>query len=239
MKIEIISCLYKEHFFLPLFYRHYGWVDRITLITEKFKNGMDDFEKTDCINSEVSRSNAEVLIVLDADEFVFPSPYGSNPRTAIESEFSSGSEAIVAAMRQVWRGQSELDAVPNMPPVPQRIHGESDIENRLNSCYVKPCIFKNGLGISVGIGCHAIHLDRAIKYAPTRWSGSHWGNAEPSIMVGRIKDDRQARLSKRNRDAGAGIHHDFSTEELQSMCRIHSNDPVVVHLPNPIPHWDW
>ena len=224
MRIEVITCWYREEILAPLFFQHYDWVDKVTVLTSKFSNGMDDWQKMDAINLEILRSTADWVIVVDADEFVFPAPYGGvDPRKDLES---SNGNCVVAAMFQVWRHHTDKDIDPTKPPVPQRVHGELDQSNRLNSCYVKPCIFRP-TGMMVGIGCHS--LVGAVEVSMLRWCGAHWCNADPVFITRRIRD-RQQRMSQRNLEAGAGIHHNFTVEEITAAQTQHLNDPVVIEL---------
>ena len=228
MKIEVISCWYKEQFFAGLFYNHYSWVDKITLITEVFPTGMDDWKKMEVINQAYRKSDADWVLVLDSDEFVYPAPYGTSSRAAIELEHASGHEVIVPVMHNVWRHASDIDVDHLKPPVPQRIHGDPDLVTGNNKNYTKPCVLRTGLPLMIGIGCHNLHPSRDLKYSPNRWAGAHWANADPSFCIARRRDDRNARLSPRNREAGAGMHQDFTTEQLLGHCRDHWNDPIVI-----------
>ena len=229
MKIEVISCWYRETFFPSLFYQHYSWVDKITLITEVFPTGMDDWKKMEVINAAYKKSDADWVLILDSDEFVYPAPYGSSSREAIESANAAGAEIITCVMHNVWRHVSDIDVDHSKPPVPQRIHGDPDLVTGNNKNYTKPCVLKTRLPVTIGIGCHNIHEHGYnLHYSAVKWAGSHWACADPSFCIDRRRNDRQARLSERNRQAGAGIHVDFTKEQLLQHCRDHENNPIVI-----------
>lgn len=222
MQIELITTFYREEFLAPLFFLHYShWVDRMTFITKKLSSGeFDDEFKMGWINTALSDSKADWVVLVDMDEFVFPLPYGVNPRLTLEEEWEKGSRMIFSRMSRVWRHHTDKDIDRMEYPVPQRLHGIPD--------HCKPCIF-NPQGVSVGAGNHD-YQSRIPKPHGAEWGGAHWANADSCFWLPRETRDRGPRLSERNRARGHGTHTLRSREQILAECKAHENDPIIITL---------
>lgn len=217
MTIELIVAYFNEEFLLPLFRNHYHWVDRINFITDVRPDGkFDDEDKMNWINAAIKSSVADWVVLVDMDEFIFPTPYGVNPRVVLEQEDAT---VIYSHMSRVWRHLTDSDIDHTKPPVPQRVHGIPD--------HVKPCVF-HPQGATVGAGNHNIELQLKIEGRP--WSGAHWANADQAFWITRETRDRGPRLSDRNKARGFGTHTLRSREQIIAECNAHLDDPVILSL---------
>ena len=214
MKIEVITTYYREEFLAPLFMRHYeGWADTITVITARFpEDKMDDEIKKNLINAAIDNSDADWVIVVDFDEFVFPLPLGTGPRKALEDE---PGHKIRCDMRRMWRHESESDVDRMKPPLFQRLHGMPD--------HVKPCIFKPR-GVTIDIGTHAARFPPHYAWGKP-WSAAHWHNADPCFSIQRSYEHRQTRLSFRQQ----GLVPEWKDRGyIERLYPEHLHDPQVI-----------
>lgn len=223
MTIELITTFYREEFLAPLFFLHYSpWVDRMTFLTDKFPGGkFDDELKQGWINDALRRSQADWVVLIDMDEFVYPAPYGTDPRAVLEEEGKKGNRMIVSRMTRMWRHHTDKNIDRSQPPVPQRVHGIPD--------HVKPCIF-DPRGISMGAGNHDFTAPDA-RNQGTPWVGAHWANADACFWIDRETRDRGPRLSQRNIERGHGTHTLRTREQILAECQAHANDPVIIQIP--------
>lgn len=221
MIIELITAFYREEFLAPLFMLHYShWVDRMTFITQQLTDGkFDDEDKSNWINDAVRRSTADWVVLVDMDEFIYPLPFGTNPRLTLEQEPGS---VVYSQMTRMWRHRTDRNIDRTQPPVPQRLHGIPD--------HIKPAVFRPHPSITLGAGNHDIHghhMDR-VGHA---WAGAHWANADPCFWIDRETRDRGPRLSDRNVARGHGTHTRRTREQILQECRDHENDPVIIRIP--------
>lgn len=216
MRVELISAYYKEEFLAPLFFLHYDWVDKVTLITERWTDDkLDDGAKVEAINTSILRSTANWVIVVDFDEFVFVKG-GENPRVALEREQA---DIMNCEMLRVWRHMSDQDVDRMKPPLLQRRHGQPD--------HVKPCIFRPG-AVRLHIGNHSADVPPDYKWGKP-WSAVHWANADPCFGIERSVLERQCRLSDNNYKHSWGMVPEWLDPKfLEKKYAEHLNDPIVV-----------
>ncbi len=225
MTVEVIVCFYKEEFLLPLLANHYDWADRITLITRKRDDHMfDDDDKTNWVNEAVRASRADWVVLVDCDEFVFPMPYGLNPRVALEQEHG---DLIYSRMVRVWRHKTDVDIDRTRHPVPQRLHGIADLRD--DGGHIKPCVFRPNPTTRIGAGNHDIWSDIPMLVG-WEWSGAHWANADPCFWIERETRDRGPRLTQRNKERGYGTHTLRTKEQILAECKAHENDPKIIEI---------
>lgn len=219
MFIELITCFYREEFLLPLFKLHYNWVDRINMITiERTDGKFDDEDKMNWVNDAIARSKADWVVLVDMDEFIYPVPYGNNPRVVLEQEPGS---LIFSHMTRMWRHHTDSDIDRTKPPVPQRLHGQPD--------HIKPAVFRPIPSTRVGAGNHDIHCDQLLEHGKP-WAGAHWANADSCFWIERETRDRGPRLSERNISRGHGTHTRRTAEQILAECMAHINDPQIIEL---------
>lgn len=217
MRIEVLATYFREHFLAPLFLLHYEtFADRITFLTDKFSaDRFDDEIKAAWINDAIAQSKADWLIVVDMDEFVFPRPYGSDPRKVLAAE---PGHIVNSEMIRVWRHRTDLDIDRMQNPVLQRRHGQKD--------HTKPCIFRPG-GVTLDLGGHSARVPAHYQYG-TLWSGVHWANADPCFWLERGIRDRGQRLSERNIARGHGTHNLRTRDQILSEVEAHKDDPKML-----------
>ena len=226
MKVEVITTYYKEEFLAPLFMLHYSWADQINIITASFPEGkFNDHLKTDLINRAISDSWADWVIVVDFDEFVFPYPYGADPRKALEQETG---DKINVPMWRVWRHHTDRDVNRMAPPVPQRLHGVPNRE------HTKPCIFRpRGVrrGVQIHVGCHNAEFPEDFQWGKD-WTATHWANADPCFGIRRSREDRQARLCQQQLNENLGVISEWLQPDfLERRYLQHLNDsPIDIGL---------
>ncbi|HXC36942.1 MAG TPA: glycosyltransferase family 2 protein [Candidatus Acidoferrales bacterium] len=248
LKIEVITMMYNEAVFAPLFVRHYApWIDKLTvfysessdgtrdeleraakecglkslaIIPVEFPDGFDDTLKIANINQAVRNSSAKFVVCVDADEFVHPWPFETtDPRAELQKETAN---VIRCRMFQVYRHVTDTDIDPARPPLFQRRHGASD---EFQKFYDKPCIVRPDSGVQFMIGCHIVTTP--YPESRTQWGGAHWGKAD-DFCLGRYLRDRRDRLSKTNRERDYGTHLATETEErLRAELKAHENDPQL------------
>jgi hypothetical protein len=226
MKIEVITCYYREELIAPLFLQHYApWVDKITLLTHKYPdNFLVESAQRALVNEAVQQSKADWLIVVDSDELIFPKPAGTDPRKVLESETEA--DFIFCEMPRVWRHSTDKDLDFLASPVPQRIHGEQGSAHPIES---KPCLFRPSPFMQVEVGVHTIHYPGGRK--GNNWGGAHWHSADP-VLAQRILRDRKDRISEADLRGGLCVHYQHVTgENFAQACQAHSNDPVVIEMP--------
>jgi hypothetical protein len=217
MKVELIVTYYREEFLAPLFLMHYeSFVDRISLLTDRFPDGkFDDVPKMNWINRAIARSDADWVIVVDLDEFVFPLPLGTDPRLALEQEQGS---IIMCEMSRVWRHRTDGDIDRLKPPLLQRLHGQPD--------HKKPAIFRPQ-GVMLGAGNHNANFPAHYKWGKP-WGGAHWANADSCFWIDRGTRDRGQRLSQENISKGWGIHQLRTEQQILKECQAHLDDPQII-----------
>lgn len=222
MIVELITSYFKEEFLAPLFLLHYShWVDQMTIITQKRDDHMfDDEDKMGWINGAISRSRADWVVLVDWDEFIYPRPYGFNPRVVLEHELDAGTNVIYSHMTRMWRHATDADIDRSKPPVPQRLHGIHD--------HRKPAVFCPS-GVRVGAGNHDIAIEGGEDIGNT-WAGAHWANADSCFWIERETVNRGPRLSDRNIQRGHGTHTLRTREQILAECKAHENDPIIITL---------
>jgi hypothetical protein len=234
MRIETLTMVYNEEFLLPFFLKHHaGLVDRFNVIydtdstdrtleilkaNEKvniipftFPDGMDDQLKVDRINEAYQGIDADFVINVDVDEFVF-----INRRQLLwDSPIASR-----VKLYNVYRHVTESDLDIDKPIAEQRRHGHFDA-----AFYHKPIIVKPRLSIKWTLGNH--HLT-GCEIRDFGFVGAHWANADLCFCLERRMKNRKARQSKYNLERGLTWQHHHCTEEsIRQECKAHENDPQV------------
>lgn len=218
MSVEVVTTYYKEEFLAPLFFMHYHWVDHIHVITQRFPDGkFNDYFKMDLINAYLRKTNADWVMVVDFDEFVFPYPYGTDPRAVLEG---AQYDFVHVPMWRVWRHHTDKDIDRMQPPVLQRLHGVA------NPGHTKPCIFRPDR-VDIGIGCHSINVPPDHERGPD-WTAVHWANADPCFGIDRSRRDRQERICQRQLNESLGVIPEWRQPGfLEQKYLDHLNDPEI------------
>lgn len=267
-RIKVVCFFYNEEFLLPFFLSHYAWADEIHAVVststdrtevmlheyaalaknhqivtiEKFDfpAGMDDFIKRDKVNEIIGRSYINGwVIVVDADEFIWPSNAtgsgllwilrnGKNLSHVYLDQVDPRVDVLYAKMWNVYRHKTDKDLDPTDEPVVlQRRHGDPDRNSPGNAQYQKPIVVRANRGVKLDIGNHRITAPgRITTSASDKFDGVHWQNADPSFCVRRRIKERRDRQSDSNRRCGLGSqHHHIQEEDVRLLCKAHEFDP--------------
>jgi hypothetical protein len=241
MKIQVISFWYNEEFLAPFFFKHYSFADHIRLLVDadtndgtlgliskqpgvtyrlvRFKDGMNTQVKQDMIHAAYRESDADWVVLVDADEFIKP------------GHFRLLSDAVGDVFNvnlyQVYRHRFDRDLTPDLPTLAQRRHGDPNITSGVNALYRKPIVARTGLNFTWSPGCHRIY-GSTLKIDPRPMVGAHWAMADPCFCIDR-RLSRRARISAYNRKRGMSWHNAKVTREsLLAECEVHLDDPMVV-----------
>ena len=227
MRIEIIVTYWREEMLIPLFMQHYApWADQITCLTFKYPNDkMDETIRMAEADEAIARSTADWVAMVDTDEFIFPKPYGTDPRAVLEAERAAGNTFIVCEMPRVWRHETEKDLDFSRAPIPQRIHGEPLATYPMET---KPCLYKPFKGMRVHPGNHTLHYPNG--HQGNTWGGAHWHTADPCLSD-RILKRRKDRVKPEDLARGICIHYKhLDAETLARAYLAHSREPVVLEI---------
>lgn len=252
MKIAIITVWYNEEDLAPFFLKHYDYVDKIFLYLDtdtndstysicseysnlairdiSFPNGFDCVEKQDRINNTVKElSEYDWIYSLDADEFIFPPKEYGSAEEFLTTQEKRGFNILYAKMYQVYRHLTDKDLDPSKPAIPQRLHGDPDINHWLNRLYVKPIVAKPSTGVAWVTGSHTPKQNGKLKFSPETYFGAHWANVEEKIAIKRRIYGMKMRFSKRQVAMQSGIQNIGITEEkIRELVKNHENDPDVL-----------
>lgn len=261
MKVEVITMMFNEEYLAPFFMGHYSWADKIKVFIDsdttdntelivrnypnsevykfKFPDMMDDLLKVGLLNDAYKASDADWVILVDADEFVFDTPAVRNIADILAWERTKGNDIIISKLYQVYRHITDKDLDVFMPAAPQRLHG--DANTGANVCYNKPIVVRGGLPIGWTPGNHFI-VDQGIRYnlpstvtpsgikfADRTLGGSHWAMADPCFCIERRCKGRRDRQSKFNLENKMTIqHHGITEKQIAEVCREHLYDPQIL-----------
>ena len=250
--IEVVSMWYNEEFLAPFFLDHYSWADKITILldtdtadgTEElikmcsnaryipftFPDMMDDNLKAAEMNTRYRSTNADWIIFVDADEFIY------HPDMPVPEFLETISyDLITVILYQVYRHVMDENLTYSKPALMQRRHGDPNVWEGNNGEYRKPCVAKRGLPFRWGPGCHSLggpddvieHMQKAII---NPLYGAHWMNADPCFCVERRVQGRRDRQSRNNLRKGLTQHqHKITEESVLAECKAHENDPIVIY----------
>ena len=235
MKVEIITTMFNEEFLAPFFLKHYEWADKITALFGEDSNdktesilranakvnivpltmpeGIDDALKARVISDIYWASDADWIVIVDADEFAFA---GKDDLGKIDQDYSIAR----VSLPHVYRHFSEADLNLALSIREQRKHGY------LARGYVKPVFARGGQDIFWSPGQHG--LVGSYKLYPGIFEGVHWANADPCFCIDRRIRGRRDRISQANRKALMGhLNYDISEQSILAECKAHENDPEV------------
>lgn len=230
MRIETLTCVYNEEFLLPFYLKHYSWVDRINILFDTASSdnslvilkkasrkrdiriipmhmpyGMDNIIKMDSINLAYKFIDADILLNVDADEFMLTN------RKDLKSIDSPITSVIFGT---VYRHITEKDLDLEKSVMDQRRYGILG--------GAKPLIAKGKPDVLWSVGNHESSI------IPGPYTGillAHWCMADPCFCIDRRILNRVPRYSERNKSMGFSSHVSNCTrEDLEEQCRIHEGD---------------
>jgi hypothetical protein len=230
---------YNEEYLLPFFLNHYKDIDNINLIIDadttdrtrviastysnvsisefKFPDMMDDNIKCSVFNETYTRVQADYVILVDIDEFVFDYRQLDDLK----------GDLYFTKLYNVFRHESEGDLDPQKDIKSQRCHGY------LDPMYIKPNIVQGGLkSITWCTGNHnctkeGVLYDSDNNLPSFTFQGAHWSMADRFAIQRRVKD-RKLRQSRANLLYGMTTqHHHITEEQVELELQKHSHDPQV------------
>jgi hypothetical protein len=209
--IHIISMWHNEEYLAPLFLEHYKRADKITIIlddcsdctreylggceVEEIKTGgLDDIAKAKLLSAAAFISDADIRIIVDADEFIYPTlPMDVRPRQIYSVGFF-----------EVFRHQSDKDIDRTQPPLQQRKHGNPKRGQSFGQDhFVKPIVFGPGSLCMLEPGNHYNMSDDPV--IDNMFDGAHWAMADTAISLSR-RFMKRHRMSQVNYDNGLTSH---------------------------------
>lgn len=267
MRVDLITIWYNEEFLAPFFLNHYSWVDKIHLIIDadtndstvsiaknysnveieyfKFPDMMDDKLKADKFNSVYqSISDADYVILVDSDEFIFCNQIDKPVKTHINETLK---DVYFVHLWQIYKHENDVPLDSSISIPLQRRHGDPDMENSTNIVYIKPCVVKSGMNISFGFGNHFLHYD-AVYVSITNpdvqslrvknvsvegndmFQGSHWRLVDVEETIKRRIINRKWRQSKTNLEKGycANYHH-ITKKDIINEYDANKQNPIVIY----------
>jgi hypothetical protein len=252
MKISVLTKVFNEEDLMPFFLSHYTWADEIIvnldegtndmtlkilgmwpnvkIIWSKSTGKMDDGILINELNKIAFESDADWLILVDSDEFVFPSiSNGSyrNPRQVLEQ---AKGNLIWASMWQIYKHETDKDLDYFKPAIFQRRHGDPDRETGFNALYTKPIIVKEPrkLKMEWAVGNHNFAHNPRVVYSMTQFDGAHWTLPDIEITYKRRVIGRRNRFSDNEiKNGWGGQHFQATRESINTEYELHKNDPQV------------
>lgn len=266
MKIELITIWYNEEFLAPFFLNHYSWVDKIHLIVDadtndstvsiasryqnveieylKFPDMWDDNLKAIKFNEKyTSITDADYVILVDSDEFIFCNQLDMPVRSHIEN---TRKDVYFVHLWQIYKHEDDPPLDPGLPVPLQRRHGDPDMSVPENLAYVKPVVIRAGKDIQLALGNHALKYDGIVvsllmgdKAAMREKNvsverhemlqGAHWRLVDLDEAVKRRIQNRKQRLSKVNLTKGfSSQYHNITEEDIIREYNDNKQRPVVI-----------
>lgn len=238
MKTALLTMWYNEQFLAPFFLNHYKYIDEIHLfldsdtsdktleIVEQFDNvqlyefsfpdGMDDIIKTEHFNNYYKNLDADKVILVDSDEFIF------------QYNIPTNKDINFTTLYNVYRHVTENDLDVSIPIENQRRHGV------LDPMYIKPNVVTGRLdNFRWGLGIHecwhnGVHYVNYENYNGSLYTGAHMAMADPAYVIERRIKNRKERQSKSNLEKGLTVqHHNITEEQIIAELKAHENDQEV------------
>jgi len=235
--IHIITMWHNEEYLAPLFLEHYKRADMITVILdsnsdntprllrdpkiniERFSSeGLDDIQKAKLLSAVATFSGADVRIVVDSDEFIYP---------VKDIEIEPG-KVYSVGFYEVFRNHKDKDIDRTAPPLQQRTHGNPKRGQSFGqNHFVKPIVFGKGVDVFLAPGNHSLYGDAEI--IDDCFDGSHWAMADPTLAMGR-RAKKRLRMSEVNYKNGLTSHDwDITADKILNDCDAWLGGPKVIN----------
>jgi hypothetical protein len=251
MKIEVICMMYNEEFLAPYFCQHYNFADRIRVVVDTdtndrtveilsrypnveleyftFPDMMDDKLKIDRLQQAYRESDADWVMMPDADEFIFTTEHPKIKSVRDYLESRNFLDVISVLLYQIYRHRTDEDLVLEKG-IWQRRHGDDSFQGWFASQFIKPIVVRSHKRFTWRPGFHKLideePLRRSAKY---HLRGAHWYMADPCFCIERRLKGRRDRQSKNNIRYGMSKHQYFITKDsLLDECKAHLDDPQVI-----------
>lgn len=236
--IHVITMWHNEEYLAPLFLNHYKRADKITVIldtnsdntpkwlredkitVERFTSaGLDDLQKAKFLSAVASMSDADVRIVVDSDEFIYP---------VTEDEIEEG-KVYSVGFYEVFRHLQDKEIDRTQPPLQQRTHGNPQRGQSFGQDhFVKPIVFGKGVDVYLAPGNHYL-LGDDFEIVDDHFDGSHWAMADPAIAMNR-RLKKRLRMSQENYARGLTSHDwNITGDQILDDCQKMLQSPVVIN----------
>jgi len=228
---------HNEEILAPLFFDHYKRADLITIILDDCTDntrdymkgkpyevlkiesgGLDDIQKAQLLSHVATQSKADVKIVVDSDEFIYP--------TRDDFTVKPG-EVYSVGFWEVFRHISDSDVNRNAPPLQQRKHGTPVRGVSFGQGhFIKPIVFGKGVEVWLAPGNHSLMSDD--KIIDDHFDGTHWAMADVDIAIAR-RGLKRVRMSQANYDNGLTSHDwNITAAQIIADCNDKLNAPETV-----------
>jgi hypothetical protein len=196
VRVEVITSWHNQAFLAPFFLDHYRYADRIHVIVDartdddtlaicarypnvaidsiRFPDGFEHEHRLAKLNAVYRALRCEWVYAVDADQFIFPLPWGTNPRPALNREHDF--DVVRVRLWQVHRHRTDADPDPRRPAVPQRRHGEPNAAQGSDAAGSKPLIVRGGLDAGWTDACQTFGRP-GLRISPRVFGGAHWAKA--------------------------------------------------------------
>ena len=266
MNIQLITMWYNEEFLAPFFLNHYSWVDTIHIILDadtddatesiarqypnvqihrfSFPDMMDDIIKSSVISQQYAFiRNADYVIIVDSDEFIFPFDLSTTVRDHLQL---MPNDIYFVNLWQIYKHENDLPLDSSVPVFLQRRHGDPDMERPDNIGYLKPIVLRGGLNLFWGIGNHyvvyqGLKLEWDARHRVPEipltvaidkqgmLQGAHWRLVDLDETIKRRIRHRRDRQSSVNLDRGlTAQYHGITEAEIVAEYERHKHDPIVI-----------
>lgn len=256
---------YNEEFLAPFFLNHYAWVDKIHILLDadtndnteqiirkydnteieyfKFPDMMDDLLKVDAFNNKYKTIDADYVILVDSDEFIFSNIISKPVRSHINETCK---DVYFVNLWQVYKHETDLPLDPSLPIAIQRRHGLPDLQHREYFYYIKPAVVRSGKDLSWGVGNHELTYERtklqwwtsdiqAMKDLNVSTEkhemlqGAHWRIVDLYQALKRKINNRKQRQSQVNLTNGlSGHYHNITYHDIVNEYYDNLQNPIVI-----------
>jgi Glycosyl transferase family 2 len=197
VRVEVITAWHNQAFLAPFFLDHYRYADRINVSVDartdddtmaicarypnvavdsvRYTDPSDEAQRLDRLNTVYRALRCDWVFAVDADEFLFPQPWGTNPRPALNKEHDF--DLVRAQTLRVYRHRTEAELDPRRPGVPQRRHGELNAEEGIDGKGTRPLLVRGGLDAEWTVGRRAFGRP-GLRVSPHLYACAHWAMAD-------------------------------------------------------------
>jgi len=244
-RVEVVSAWYNEQDLAPFFLNHYRYADTIHILYDEdtddetlniidrydnvllhpifYPDGIDWETKSNTVNALAMDCDADWVIAVDADEFIWPIDHIDNVKEWLAVQEGN---LISAALFTVYRHSTEAPLDPANPSVFQRRHGDPRFGISYEQTgYIKPCVAKPETQVKWSCGIHSYFPTDAIRENKEPMVGAHWCMADADMAV-RRRLGQMRRQSRNNIEKNHGYQNFHITEEaIRKECNEHECDP--------------
>jgi hypothetical protein len=206
----VITLWKNETALARYFLDHYRYADRIHVILDAdtsddtlaicarhpnvavdpvlFGEGPQFEARLERLNALYRSLRCDWVYAVDSDEFVFPLPWGTNPRPALNLEHDF--DVVPVRLFQVHRHRTDADLDPARPAVPQRRHGTASAGAGTAGERTQPLLVRGGLDAEWTPGRLAFGTP-GLRVSPRIFGCAHWAKADlpPGPERDRYLDD--------------------------------------------------